>query len=189
MTWIGPTEACQRLGVSRQMLQKKLGALADEGQARRDGARWKIRAEGLEVMYDSITRGRVDSPRAEKLEWKPPPPVLTDATDERSGLRDLMRQLSSDEEMPRSEAERQIKVIQRRLLQLDLSEREGQLVDAEEMKKAVFERGRRVRDLLMGIPVRIAADLAAEDDPAAVSILLERALVEALGGLNDAVQS
>jgi hypothetical protein len=57
------------------------------------------------------------------------------------------------------------------------------------MRKEVFERGRRVRDLLMGIPVRIAADLAAEDDPAAVSIVLERALVEALGGLSDALQS
>jgi hypothetical protein len=171
------------------MLQKKLGALADEGQARRDGARWKIRAEGLEVMYDSITRGRADSPRVEKREREAPRPVLMEAKDERSGLRDLMRQLSSDEEMPRSEAERQIKVLQRRLLELDLAEREGQLVEVEAQKKAVFERGRRVRDLLMGIPVRIAADLAAENDPAAVSIILERALVEALGGLSDAVQS
>jgi len=186
---IGPSEAAQRLRITRQTLAAKLPALADEGQARRVNGRWRIRAEGLEVAYDGVTRSKADSPR--RREEEPRRVVAAKpaggAAAEREGLRDLMAQLADDAEMPRSEAERQIKVIQRRLLQLDLAEREGQLVEVEGMKKVVFERGRRVRDLLMGIPVRIAADLAAEDDPAAVSILLERALVEALEGLNDAV--
>jgi len=191
MAWIGPTEAAKRLGISTVALRRKLPTLADEGQARRDGARWKIRAEGLEVAYDSVTRSKADSPRRRAAEVEQPaiqiePPP---AGDERGALQDQIQQLRSDAEMPRSEAERQIKVLQRRLLELDLAEREQQLVEVEAMRKVVFERGRRVRDLLMGIPVRIAADLAAEDDPAAVSILLERALVEALGGLSDALQS
>lgn len=185
MTWIGPTEACQRLGVSRAMLQKKLGALAEEGQARRDGARWKIRAEGLEVMYDSLTRARSDSPRVARREQESPSTALASAPDERSGLRDLMQQLADDTSMPRSEAERQIKVLQRRLLELDVAEREGQLVEAAKERAAGFEEARRWRDLLLGIPVRIAADLAAESDPAKVSIVLEAALVEALTGLAD----
>jgi hypothetical protein len=184
MTWIGPTEACQRLGISRQMLQKKLGALADEGQARRDGARWKLRAEGLEVVYDNLTRSRADSPRAGKRE-KDAGVVQLPIADERSGLKAQIDALADEQSMPRHEAERQIKVLQRRLLELDLAEREGQLVEAQKERAAGFEEARRWRDLLLGIPVRIAADLAAESDPAAVSIILERALVEALTGLAD----
>ena len=183
MTWIGPTEAAKRLRISRQSLADKLPVLEGEGQARRENGRWKIRAEGLEVAYDGVTRSKADSPRAAERVSSPR------AVPEREGLKTLIAQIAGDCEMSRAEAERQIKVLQRRLLELDVAEREGQLVDADEMKKAVFERGRRVRDLLLGLPVRIAADLAAEDDPARVSILLERSLVEALGGLADAFQS
>jgi hypothetical protein len=186
MAWITAAEACQRLGVSRPMLQKKLGPLGEEGYAKRDGSRWLIRSEGLEAIYDGLTRARSDSPRISRSETAP---KWSSPGDERAGLQDQIQEIAHDPRMQRSEAERQIKVLQRRLLELDLAEREGQLVDAAQIRRVVFERGRRVRDLLMGIPVRIAADLAAEDDPAAVSIVLERALVEALGGLSDALQS
>jgi hypothetical protein len=197
MTWITPTEACNRLGISREMLQKKLSALADEGQARRDGRRWKLRLEGLEVTYDDITRGRSDSPRIAKRERESvqqqlqvaPPPSVVDEGDERSQLNDQLQAIYDDDSMPRTEAERQIAVLKRRMLELDVAEREGQLVEVEAIQKAIFERGRRVRDLLMGIPVRIAADLAAEADPAAVGILLEREMVQALEGLINAAIS
>lgn len=110
---------------------------------------------------------------------------------EREQLTDelLKVQDAAGQTMGRAEAERQIAVLRLRLLELDLAEREGQLVEVEAMQKVVFEQGRRVRDLLMGIPVRIAADLAAENDPAGVSILLEKALVEALEGLSDVVRT
>lgn len=194
MTWIGPTEACKRLGVSRAMLQKKLPALADEGQARRDGARWKIRAEGLEVIYDDITRGRSDSPRIAKREkdqsqqlvMERAPAGDASAEDQRQQLQGQLQAIYDDASMPRTEAERQIAVLKRRMLELDVAEREGQLVEVDGMRKAVFEQGRRVRDLLLGIPVRLAADLAAETDPAAVAILLEKEMVQALEGLINA---
>ena len=189
MTWIGPTEAAKRLRISRQTLAAKLPVLEGEGQARRENGRWKLRAEGLEVAYDGVTRSKADSPRAAERAPHHRPLVAAAGQNEREDLKDQIAEISDDREMSRAEAERQIKVLQRRLLQLDVAEREGQLVDADEMKKAVFERGRRVRDLLLGLPVRIAADLAAEGDPARVSILLERSLVEALGGIADAFQS
>jgi hypothetical protein len=190
MAWIGPSEAARRLGISPQALRRKLPHLADEGQARRDGGRWKLRAEGLEVAYDDVTRSKADSPRRRAMEQKeqlqlaPPSP-----SDEREAIRDRIEALTDDASMPRSEAERQIAVLKRRMLELDVAEREGQLVEADAARKVVFEHGRRVRDLLMGIPVRIAADLAAEDDPAAVAILLEKAMVEAMEGLGSALQS
>jgi hypothetical protein len=188
MAWIGPTEAARRLGISTQALRRKLPELANEGHARREDGRWTLRAEGLEVAYDGVTRSKMDSPRRTVMD-QPPLVKIPSADEERAGLQDQIQEIAHDPGMQRSEAERQIKVLQRRLLELDLAEREGQLVDAAQIRRVVFERGRRVRDLLMGIPVRIAADLAAEDDPAAVSIVLERALVEALGGLSDALQS
>ena len=189
MAWIGPTEAARRLRITRQSLADKLPALENEGQARRENGRWKIRTEGLEVAYDGVTRSKADSPRAAERASHHRPAAAAAGQDEREDLKDQIAEISEDHGMSRAEAERQIKVLQRRLLQLDVAEREGQLVDAGEMTKVVFERGRRVRDLLMGLPVRIAADLAAEDDPARVSILLEQALVESLTGLADAFQS
>jgi hypothetical protein len=194
MAWIGPTEACKRLGISRGMLQKKLPALADEGAARRDGVRWKIRAEGLEVIYHDITRGRSDSPRIAKRERDAEAQLLVmnapqDPETERGKIQEQIQALGKDPNMPRTEAERQIAVLKRRMLELDVAEREGQLVEVEAIQKAIFERGRRVRDLLMGIPVRIAADLAAEADPAAAAILLEREMVQALEGLINAAIS
>lgn len=185
MTWIGPTEAAKHLRISRQTLSERLPVLEGEGQARKENGRWRIRAEGLEAAYDGVTRSKADSPRTAARASHPP----ASAAEDREGLKDQIAEIADDRSMSRVEAERQIKVLQRRLLQLDVAEREGQLVDAEETKKTVFERGRRVRDLLMGIPVRIAADLAAEENPAAVSILLERSLVEAMGGLADAFKS
>lgn len=187
MTWITPTEACSRLGISREMLQKKLAMLSDEGQARRDGRRWKIRLEGLEVIYDDITRGRKDSPRIpkrEKADVERLAALLSDSKgDERSQLRGQLQEVYDDASMPRTEAERRIAVLKGKMLELDVAEREGELVEAVAIQKAVFEQGRRVRDLLMGIPVRLAADLAAETDPAAAAILLEKEMVNALEGL------
>jgi hypothetical protein len=185
------------------MLQKKIPLLEEEGYARRDGNRWLFRREGLEVIYDGLTRTRSDSPRLALFESegrtasgpRPPdetrrssPPMPASATTkEREELKEKVAFVDADPMMPRSEAERQIKVFQRRLLELDLAEREGQLVDVKSAKMAVFEKGRRIRDLLLGIPARAAADLAAESDPAAVAILLEKALVEALEGLHAVV--
>jgi hypothetical protein len=174
-------------------LRRKLSELADEGQAKREAGRWKLRLEGLEVAYDDVTRSKADSPRrkladAEEAKAAAKPPLQSGA-EERASIRDRMEAVAHDASMPRSEAERQIALLKRRMLELDVAEREGQLTEAEAMRKVVFEHGRRVRDLVLGIPVRIAADLAAEDEPAKVAIILEKALVEAMEGLGDALQS
>lgn len=50
------------------------------------------------------------------------------------------------------------------LLELELRERKGRLVDAEKVKSAAFAQGRIVRDNLLNIPDRIASILAAETD-------------------------
>jgi len=53
---------------------------------------------------------------------------------------------------------------QRELAELDLQHKKGQLLDAEEVKKAAFEKARVVSEAFENIPARIGAILAAETD-------------------------
>lgn len=52
------------------------------------------------------------------------------------------------------------------LYELELQEKRGVLVKAEDVKRKAFERARSARDSLQAIPARTAAVLAAETDPA-----------------------
>ena len=67
-----------------------------------------------------------------------------------------------------------------RLSSLDLESRSGRLVSVEHVKRAVFETYRCVRDRLLALPDRLAARLAATDDPVAVHDLLTAELESAL---------
>ena len=53
---------------------------------------------------------------------------------------------------------------QRELAELDLQHKKGKLLDAEEVKKAAFEKARVVSEAFENIPARISALLAAETD-------------------------
>lgn len=184
MAWIGPTEAAKRLGISHQALRKKLPVLADEGVARREAGRWLLRAEGLEVAYDDVTRSRADSPRRRAAPTVEQQEIVTVPKDERAALTAQIKAAGDDPEMPRSEAERLQAIAKAKLLEMDVQERARQLVEAEKVKQRWFEVCRRVRDLVMGVPVRVSADLAAETDAARVAIVLEKALVECLEGMD-----
>lgn len=52
-----------------------------------------------------------------------------------------------------------------RLAKLEFEERQGKLVNADEVKVAAFNTARRARDLLMAMPDRVSSVLAATDDP------------------------
>lgn len=54
------------------------------------------------------------------------------------------------------------------LLQLELAEKQGKLVDAGEVRRATMNKARIARDALLSLPTRIAAELAAESDPGKV---------------------
>jgi hypothetical protein len=72
---------------------------------------------------------------------------------------------------------------QARLAQLEFEERSGKLVSADDVKRAVFDAGRRARDMLLGIPDRIAAILAAERDQVEIHRLLSMELRRSLSEL------
>lgn len=58
------------------------------------------------------------------------------------------------------------------LLELEIAEKHGRLVDASEVHRAMLSKARIARDALMAIAPRIAAQLAAETDAAKVQDLL-----------------
>lgn len=62
----------------------------------------------------------------------------------------------------------------------------GSLVEAEAVKKAAFETGRTIRESLLGIPDRIAGELAGETDPHKVHVVLTREITMALEELSRA---
>ena len=97
-------------------------------------------------------------------------------------------------ERPGSLAEAQIRVTFQREVKLELENMKarGQLLDAVEERRRDFECARTVRDNILNVPDRLAAELAAESDPGRVHARLDdelrsalEALAEALGGLNE----
>lgn len=197
MTWLRPSEAAKRLGIRRQTLHPKLPLLEAEGAARREGRDWQVKAEGLELAYDAITRARSDSPRrkhglagggAAPARVALEQPVLPGVVgDDREALLAQMRGETLAPGTSRSEADRIRAIAQARLAQLDVAEREGQLVKAEAVGRQWFEVCRRSRDQVLALPARIAADLAAEVDPVKVAIVLEKELAQCLEGMDAAL--
>jgi len=67
-----------------------------------------------------------------------------------------------------------------RLAKIDFEERSAKLVSADEVKIAAFNRFRQFRDGVLNIPDRLAAVLAAEEDPRRVHELLATEIRKAL---------
>jgi phage terminase Nu1 subunit (DNA packaging protein) len=54
------------------------------------------------------------------------------------------------------------------LMELELAEREGKLVSADDVRRATTQKARIARDAMLSLPSRVAAELAAETDPGKV---------------------
>jgi hypothetical protein len=73
-----------------------------------------------------------------------------------------------------------------RLAKIEFEERTEKLVSRDEMKVAAFNRYRTFRDLILNIPDRLAAVLAAETDPRRVHELLSTEIRKALTEFSNA---
>jgi len=67
-----------------------------------------------------------------------------------------------DEPISYAEARAQHERMKARLAQLELEQREGKLVEADDVKRESFRVARLVRDALLNLPDRVAGELAAE---------------------------
>jgi len=94
----------------------------------------------------------------------------------------LARSVDSDDGGGSAELERG-RGLRANMLELDLREREGELLDAAEVKSQWGRLLTTFRQTLLGIPSRLAPALAATDDPVETSRLLEEQIAGALAAL------
>ena len=90
---------------------------------------------------------------------------------------------SGDQPMSYADARAQHERFKARLAQLELEEREGKLVQADAVKQEAFRVARIVRDAMLNLPDRIAAELAAETNQFKVHQRLTKEIRRALEGL------
>lgn len=70
-----------------------------------------------------------------------------------------------------------------KLAEIEVKTREGQLVDRDEIRAKSFKLGRLIRDGMLNIPDRVAADIAAEMDAFKVHTRLTKEIREVLTAL------
>lgn len=88
-----------------------------------------------------------------------------------------------DQPISYAEARAQHERFKARLAQLELEQREGKLVEAEEVKREAFRVARIVRDALLNLPDRVAGELAAETNQFKVHQRLSNEIRRALEDL------
>jgi len=71
------------------------------------------------------------------------------------------------------------------LAEMEIAERNGQLVSAAEVEHAAFEHARSLRDALMLLPKDLSIELAAARTPLDAERILAEGLRKALAGLGD----
>lgn len=134
------------------------------GAAKKFGGRWKIDPE------------RADAILGKDLD----PGQLKKATDALPTGGDGVGKINFHD------AKAQKEYYQAQLKKIELRKKQGELVDADEIKRSAFECARSVRDSLLGIPDRLSAVLAAETDEFKTRELLRTEITAALSRLVDA---
>ena len=163
-----------------------------------DGAIRKVIKAGR--LKDSIGRDSKGKPTckdlaAAKVEWaknRTRPPSNGKAVTSRTPGPIPGEQPTS--RRPTSLADAMLRVTFQREVKLELENMKarGQLLDAAEERRRDFECARTVRDNILNVPDRLAAELAAESDPGRVHRRLDdelraalEVLAEALSGLDE----
>lgn len=183
MAWIKAGEFAAQLGVSGAAVRKAIA----EGRlksARKEGKGWLIDAEAGVGEWDRNTspqfqRGRMLARQIAQQEQASPPP---------SGAGGLGGKAIPSQ----AQASAVRTMYQARLLELDLKQRQGELVNAADVDRVRFESGRRVRDALLRLGPLMVGEIAkaagglTPEQRAEVLLVIERQHVKALEALADA---
>jgi hypothetical protein len=162
-------EYARHRGVSHTAVRKAIQAGRIQQEA--DGGIDPARAD---ASWANNTRSSVETPRQPARRVETPPEPLPE------------RQVSGNAPgAPDYNKARAVKEFYAaRLAKLEFEEREGKLVNIDEINVQHFNRARRLRDRLLMIPRRLAAQLAAETDTRSVEEILDAAICEALEELS-----
>lgn len=184
MGWIKVAEFAAQLGVSGAAVRKAIA----EGRlksARKEGKGWLIDADAGVGEWDRNTspqfqRGRMLARQIAQQEQQAPAPLAGTAG---PGGKAIPSQ---------AQAAAVRTMYQARLLELDLKQRQGELVNASDMDRVRFESGRRVRDALLRLGPLMVGEIAkaagglTPEQRAEVLLVIERHHVKALEALADA---
>jgi hypothetical protein len=88
-----------------------------------------------------------------------------------------------------TEASRLATLERQRSLRIRNDLAEGRIVDVNAAKREAFESARIIREILLNLPIRLAAELAAETDPAKVFARLDDEIRQALGDAADRLEA
>ena len=100
-----------------------------------------------------------------------------------SETRDMDKKENEPSAYQKSKAAREF--FNAKIARLNYEERAGTLVDAEEVKKESYKIGRRVRDSMLGLPERVAAELANMKEPREIAVYLKEQIAGALKDLDN----
>ena len=155
------TEFAELIGVSRQAVLEAIKRGRLPKSASRVGKVWQVDPELGRVEY----RANVDMGKRRNVKSDEP-------------------ESGSESEYPdfnESRAKREFHMAA--LAEMDVKEREGNLVNADQVRESAFKLARQTRDAMLNIPDRVSADLAAETDAFKVHARLTKEIREALSAL------
>ena len=171
-------KGCTKAAVTHASKSRIAAAVVEK-----DGKRWLDRDLALE-LWDKNTKATPNSkvrrpdpvePTVEALPHRPKPVEL----------KRLIDALPEDQIPDLNESRARHEHYKAEKARLEALQGRGELVPAEEVKAAAFKMARGVRDSIMAIPDRLAAQLAGTTDARQCHTLLTEELRIALRGLAD----
>jgi len=162
----------------------KHGRISD-AVVEKEGKRWLDRDLALE-LWNKNTKATHNSKvsRPDPIEKKPKTASFKTKPKD-SELRDLIESLPEDQIPDLNESRARREHYQAEKAKLEALQGRGELVSAADVKAAAFKKGRAVRDSIMAIPDRLAAQLAGTTDTRLCHQLLTEELRVALRVLAD----
>lgn len=163
---------CDEKAVRKAVAQNRITAIE------RDGRKW-IDPEVADIQWARNTRARAGAGGAAAKRSEPARPAHDSATEPSSPgdapaeSAAAMLDADVDDAMDYQEAARRLKVEEARLARMERLEREGKLVDAEAVGRAIWTAFRTLRDTAMPLGRRVAGRVATMSDTREIQMLLE----------------
>lgn len=163
-------------GCSKAAVTHATKARIADAVVEQDGRRWLDRDLALELW----NKNTMATHNAKISRPDPTTPPATAAE-----LRKRVQALPDDQIPDLNESRAKREHYQAELAKLQCQQQRGELVEAEEVRREAFKLGRTIRDSLMALPDRLAAQLAGTSDTRLCHILLSQELTTALRVLAD----
>jgi hypothetical protein len=173
-------------GCSRAAVHKAIqsGRISRDAASKTAGGHWRIDAEKADLEWaKSTTRESAADAQGRRREAA----ASVDDADRR--FRFAAADIPVDDDgrpLSRVEVQTIRDAIAARREQIELAELRGELVRKDEVTRRVAEISRTTVNQILAVPARVSKTIASVDDPAAVEIALEEALVDALTSLHEA---